>query len=211
MIRLLRCPCAFRILSKWAAIWIAFGSLAYGQALNQDQEIEVHDLPALIARAHDPSDVLLTSLDIVLHDQEICCGKGSALQDSVLAADPSSLKDVASKLNGRHLLGDGRPIVVEATYTPGGAVSAGDLIRTIMNQGAALIEWNSRLYVVHGVVFQWMSNDTPESSGFPAAVVHKLLLWDARFSDSRRTVTINRDTDNLSKLQGLMFLEVKSQ
>ena len=35
-------------------------SFAKPQVLHQDQEVKVHDLPSLMARTHDPSDVLLT-------------------------------------------------------------------------------------------------------------------------------------------------------
>jgi hypothetical protein len=184
---------------------------AQGQILYTDQEVQVHNLPSLMARSHDTSDVLLTSLDTVLHDREICCGKDSALADSAQAADPESLKDVAAKLDGRHLLSDGRPVVVKATYLTPDAVNSGLLITWFLNQHAALMQWNSHLYVVHGIVYLWTANETPEGSAQSGTVIRKFLLWDTRYSDSRREAVFNRDTDDLSKVQGLLFVESKPQ
>lgn len=192
-------------------VGFTFPGFASGQILNQDQQVEVHNLPSLMARSHDPSEVLLTSLDTILHDHDVCCGKDSALGDSAQSADPTSLKDVARKLDGRHLLSDGRPIMVKAEYLAPDAIGAGSLAAAIINQHAALVEWDSHLYVVHGVVYMWMSNSTPDAPAPPGAVIHKLLLWDTRYSDSRRTLVINRDTEDLSKLQGVLLLDYKLQ
>ena len=205
-------PSAFKVVLKLVIFCLAAFGFAQGQVLNQDLEIEVPSLPSLTAQSKDPSDVLLTSLDTIFHDKDICCGKDSALIDSASAADPQSLKDVASKLDGRHLLSDGRPIMVTATFLAGDAMGAGSIIGAIRNQHAALIEWNSHVYVLHGVVYMWMADYSPEGGGgSPAAVVHKLLLWDTRFSDDRRNVVFNRDTDDLSKVQGALLVEVKPQ
>lgn len=180
---------------------------AKAQILNQDQEIQVHDLSSLMARSHDPSDVLLTSLDIVFHDKEICCGRDSALEDSAQAADPKSLKDIAAKLAGRHLLSDGRPIKVTAEYLTPEAVTAGEVVGKILNQHAALMEWNSHLYVVYGVVFVW----NPDANGAPMMYLHKLLLWDTRFFGARRTVVFDREKEDPSSVQGLLFVQVEPQ
>jgi len=204
------CPSAFQLLDRLAVTCLVFCCCAYGQSLNQDQEIQVHDLPSLMARSHDPSDVLLTSLDTVFHDRDVCCGKDSALEDSALAADPKSLKDVASKLDGRHLLSDGRSIKVTAEYLTPDQVNSGHLINMILNQHAALMLWNSHLYVVHGIVYLWTASGDPESGSMvETAVIHKFLLWDTRYSDSRREVVFNRETDDVKNVQALLFLETK--
>lgn len=203
----------FSILGKLAFAGFALSSLAFAQILYQDQEVEVHDLPSLMARTPHSSDVFLTSVDTVLHDREICCGKDSALEDSAAAADPKSLKDAASRLQGRHLLSDGRPIMVNATYLTPDAVNSGLLITWFQNQHAALVQWNSRVYVVHGIVYFWnASGVSPDGSGgYEGTVIHKFLLWDTRYSDSRREVVFNRDTDDLNNVQGFLFLEAKPQ
>jgi len=182
-----------------------------GQVLNQDQEIEVHELPLLMAKTPHSSDVLLTSLDTVLHDREICCGRDSALEDAAQAADPKSLKDVASKLDGRHLMGDGRPIKVAAEFVPPDQVGSGRVITAIANQHAPLMEWNSHVYVVHGVVFFWSAYGGSEQGYTPVTVIRRFLLWDTRYSDARREVVFNRETDDANSVQGLLFLDWKLQ
>ena len=192
------------------ALFLQAGSLANGQAFNTDLEVRVGGLPALMARSHDPSDVLPTSLDTIFHDRSICCGRDSALEDSVAAADPLSLKDLANKLQGRHLLGDGRPIQVTAEFWPPDAVNSGRLIGALTDKHALLMEWNSHLYVVYGVVYQWVWYGGDESGG-AMTVIREFLLLDTRFSDSRRTTVFNRETEDLSKVQGLLFLDTKPQ
>ncbi len=200
-----------------AAAFIFGGGLAVcwdaqGQILNEDYEIFVHDLPSLTAHSQDPSDTLLASLETVFHDQDVCCGKNSALRDSALAADATSLKDIAEKLDGRHLLSDGRPIKVTADYVASDAISGAPLIAMVLNEHAALIQWNSHLYVLHGVVYRWFASGDPTTGSMTKmTVIHKLLLWDARFSDSRRDVVFDRTTDDLSKMGGLLFLQTAPQ
>src|ERR1700679_1313480 len=99
-----------------AVACLAAGCLANGQVTYPEQELRIHDLPSLTARTTHSSDVLVTSLDIVFNDKEICCGKDSALEDSVESADPKSLKDIAGKLQGRHLLSDAAPILKRKEY-----------------------------------------------------------------------------------------------
>jgi hypothetical protein len=212
MTELRSCRFGFQFPMKLSVSWLLVCCFAYAQVPNQDQEIQVHRLPSLMARSHDPSDVLLTSLDTVFHDRAICCGRDSALEDSAAAADPTSLKDVASKLNGRHLLGDGRPIKVTAAYASRDIINASNLINEIMNQHAALMQWNSHLYVVHGVVYMWYASYTgPDGTVLKGTLIHKILLWDTRFSDSRREVVFARDKDDFSKVQGLLFLQAELQ
>src|ERR1700758_2196716 len=76
--------------------YLAASTLAYSQTYYRDQEVRVNNLLSVVARSHDPSDVLQASLETIFHDQEICCGRDSALEDSVQAADPRSLKEIAA-------------------------------------------------------------------------------------------------------------------
>jgi hypothetical protein len=191
--------------------FFCLSGLAYGQLLNTDQEIEVRGLSSITSLSPHSSDVLVTSLTAIIHDSEVCCGRDSALEDSVAKADPKSLQDVAAKLNGRHLLGDGRSIAVNAEFFPADKMSAGYLVTTMASQRAALMEWNSRIYIVHGLVFFWAESGTSDAPASPVPVVHKFLLWDSRYSDSRREVVFNRDSDDLGKVQGFLFIQVKPQ
>jgi hypothetical protein len=205
------CWSALRVVAAIVvASFLAVSSLAHAQIFNTDLEVRVSGLPALMARSHDLSDLLPTALDTILDDRSICCGKDSALEDSVAAADPLSLKDLASKLHGRHLLGDGRPIQVTAEFWPPDEVNSGKLISALTDHHALLMAWDSHLYVVYGVVYQWVWFGGDEGGG-AMTIIHKFLLLDTRFSDSRRTIVFNRDTDDLSKVQGLLLLQAKPQ
>jgi hypothetical protein len=184
---------------------------AYGQdypnggwyAFRPNQEIRVHSLPMLRARSHDLSDVLLTSLDIVFHDRTVCCGQDSALEDAAQSADPLSLKNIASKLEGRHLLSDGRSIRVMAElWTPSQGDISYQIVSALLNQHAMLMVWDSHLYVLEGAIF----DQTAYSDGTSMNVIHKLLLLDTRYSGSRRQVVFNRDTDDLGEVQGMLLL-----
>jgi hypothetical protein len=160
-------------------------------------------LPSLVSRTPDPSDVLLTSLDTILHDREICCAKDSALEDSAQRADPASLKDVAVKLQGRHLLSDGRPIQVTAQYTEADKINSGLLITTLQAKHALLMQWDSRLYVCYGATYR---EDFDPNSGTQTYAILTLLLLDTRYSDARREIVFDRARDDWSKVQGVLSL-----
>jgi len=196
---------------RWcaSALLVLFCCLGYGQdthgwyELRPDQEVRVRQLPSLMARSDDPSDVLLTSLDTVFHDREICCGRNSALEDRATTADPLSLKDIAAKVEGRHMLSDGRPIAVTAEVLP---ASAGDIgyriVSALLDKHALLMVWNSHLYVLYGAVF----DQTLYGDGTSMCVIKKLFLLDTRFSDARRNVVFDREHDDWGKVQGTLQL-----
>jgi hypothetical protein len=189
--------------------------LAFGQepggwyVFRPNQEVRVPQLPPLKARSDDLSDVLLTSLDIVFHDPSVCCGKDSALEDRAAAANPLSLREIASKVQGRWLLSDGRPIQITADYLPGGSTvdSSYWIVSNLRQSHSLLIVWGSHLYVLYGAVF----DETAYSDGSSVNIIHKLLLLDTRFSGARREVTFNRDTDDWAKVQGILALKVAPQ
>ncbi len=186
-----------------AILCLAFCSYAQAQDIYKPETVSVSNLPTLMARSHDPSDVLLTSLDTVLHDREVCCGKDSALEDSAQRADPASLQDVAAKLQGRHLLSDGRPIMVTANCIAPDAINANYLIETLRQKHAMLLLWKSHLYVLYGATYMM---DFDPSSGVVSYNVLTLLLMDTRYSDSRRMVEFNRETEDWSKVQGFFWI-----
>jgi hypothetical protein len=194
------------LIAKWSLpiIFLALFPDAQAQIPYLSEAVQVHDLPLVTAKAHDPSDILLASLETILHDTDVCCGKNSALVDSLAGVDATSLKDVAGKLEGRHLLSDGRPILVKTNYLSPEMVNAGNMIHMMLDQQAALLEWNSHLYVVHGVEFVW----EPDGQGHTFPVIRKLMLTDTRYSDSRREVVFTRSVDDAAKLEGLLFVQV---
>ena len=172
------------------------------------QEVRVSGLPVLVAQSHQPMDVLLTSVATIARDRSVCCGEDSALRDSVERAGPQSLKDVADKLQGRHLLSDGRPIMVSAEYFDPTTINASVLIATLRDKHATLFEWNSHLYVCNGVTYR---RDYDPATGAQMNTILKFHLLDTRYSGSRRRVIFNRETDDWSKVQGLMRLTVAPQ
>lgn len=195
--------------SRIIGLCLALACLAFGQITYPSlQEVRVDGLASLMARTHDPSDVLLTSLDTIFHDREMCCGKDSALEDSALRADPKSLKDIATKLQGRHLLSDGRPIMVRAEYIEPDKLNGGLLIATLRNKRALLLGWDSRLYVCYGVKYR---QDYDPNTGVETNTILKFLLLDTRYSDSRRSLVFDRESDNWAKVQGVVWMEAKPQ
>jgi hypothetical protein len=150
-------------------------------------------------------------LEIVLHNKEVCCGKNSALEDVALYAALSSsvsLKELCAKLQGRHLLSDGRPILVNAEYVQQNSVNAGLIVSSLRDQHAILLEWRSNVYVLYGAIFDG-TRDT--GTGVEVYAIHKLLLLDPRFSDQRRVTEFDRDTDDWEKVGGFSIVKVVPQ
>ena len=167
-----------------------------------NQEIRVPDLPRLTARTKDRSDVLLTSLDIIFHNHEICCGRDSALEDSAQRADPRSIKDIVAKLQGRHLLGDGRPITVNITDMMSYSPNPTAIVDALAKKQALLLMWSSHLYVTVGVLY----DESYYQDGTRTDTVNKFYLLDTRYSDGRREVTFTRTKDDWNDVQGLLLL-----
>lgn len=189
--------------SRVVALCLAICCFAYGQTYYPNTEVRISDLPSLTAKSKDASDVLAASVEMILRDKAVCCGKDSALEDDVQRADPKSLKDVATRLQGRHLLSDGRAIMVTAEYVPATSLVSGPLISALTGRQALLMEWNSHLYVVYGSTYS--TAYTPEGERIDSIL--KIFLLDPRFSDQRREVTFDRATDDWGKVQGLLMLK----
>jgi hypothetical protein len=187
------------------SLWL--GNLAQGQVYYPDQEVRIGDLPSLTAKSRSGSDVLAASVEIILNDREICCGKDSALEDSIQTADPRSLQNIATRLKGRHVLSDGRSITVTAEYWSASSINSGPLIGTLNGKRALLMEWKSHLYVAYGVIF----DQTVSQDGGVMNAIHKILLLDPRFSDDRRAISFDRLTDDWGKVQGMLLLKVEPQ
>jgi hypothetical protein len=106
------------------------------------------------------------------------------------------LKDIAIKLQGRHLLSDGRAIMVTAEYLTPDQVSPGHLIYMLASNHAPLMVWNSHLYIVGGVSYV----ENVDTDGGVSYVTPKFFLQDTRFSDSRREVSFDRVTEGAGKV-----------
>ncbi len=170
------------------------------------QDVRVANLPVLTAQSTDPSAVLAAALETILRDKAVCCGKDSALEDTVLAAS-TSLRELSAKLQGKHVMSDGRSVIVGAEYVPQNSITPNLMISALIDQHALLIKWKSHFYVLYGAIF----DETVYSSGQRQFAVHKLLLLDPRFSDRRRQIEFNRDSDDWGKVEGLLALTVARQ
>ncbi|MGA9980481.1 MAG: hypothetical protein WBQ08_17815 [Candidatus Sulfotelmatobacter sp.] len=171
-----------------------------------NQQVRVTNLGSLTAPSKDTTAVIAAAVEAVLHDPTLCCGKDSALGDLVLS-EPRTLKELSTKLQGRHLLSDGRPILVNAEYTPQISINSGSVIGALKEQRASLFEWKSHVYVLYGAIF----GENRCLSGAVQYSIAKFLLLDPRFSDQRRDAVYNRETDDLGKVQGLLTLSVVPQ
>lgn len=199
-----------RVLSVWVFL-ICVSCLGRGQSndsdyivwFHPDQEVRVRDLPSPRAPSARASAALAIALETVLHDKQLCCGKGSALEDVVLS-ERLSLKELGGKLQGRHRLSDGRSIVVKAEYVPQGVISPEVIMGALLDQHALLMEWDSHLYVLYGAVF----NETLWAVAGKRYAITRLLLLDPRYSDQRRETEFKRANDDLGKVQGLLTLSV---
>lgn len=202
----LRDTCFLRFVPLGSVVLLA--SIAIAQSSYTHKEITISGLPSLMAKTDDRSDVLLTSFDTILHDREICCGKDSALGDTLAAAGSASLKEVADKVQGRHLLEDGRPIAVTVHYLTTGDATPERLLGLLTAKRAAVMEWNSRLYVLYGMTYLESSD---YSTNLASYAIDELLLIDTRYSDARRKVRFKRESQDLSRVQGVLFVEWKLQ
>jgi hypothetical protein len=170
-----------------------------------NQEVRLSNLPSLTAPSKNRSAVMATALDTILHEPAVCCGKNSALEDVAQYASLSnslSLQELSTKLQGRHLLSDGQPIVVTAEYVPQNSIYVGFIVRTLQDQHALLIEWKAHVYVLYGAIF----DETRDPYAGVQDSIHKLFLLDLRFSDQRREVVFDRETNDWGKVQGLLTI-----
>jgi hypothetical protein len=210
-LRVLFCSVFLSFLCCMASTFFAEAQEGSSTVFLPNQEVIVAGLPPLVAPSTDRSAGLAAALEIVLHNKTVCCGKDSALEDVALYASLSgstSLKELSAKLQGKHLLSDGRPILVNAEYVPQSSASAGLIVGSLTDQHALLIEWKSIFYVLYGAIFD-KTRDT--GSGIEVYAIHKLLLLDPRFSDKRRVTEFDRETDNWETVGGLSIVKVVPQ
>lgn len=135
----------------------------------------------------------------------MCCGRNSALEDRIPSATGLALRELGEKLRGRAYLDDGSPILVADQYWSGASIRADDIISSLIAQHPLLMDWSGHLYVLYGAVFDEYRY---YESGNRVHVIRTLSLVDTRFSDGRRYVSFNRQTDDLGKVTGLLALAV---
>lgn len=177
-----------------------------GRESHPNQQVRLENVPSLTADSTNSAVVLATALEMIFQDKAVCCGRNSALEDQ-LPSEPKSLKEVSAKLQGRHVLSDGRPIMVTAEFFPASSVGPNLIVVALQDQRPFLILWKSNFYVLYGAVY----NETVFSDGSRLYAIKKLMLLDPRYSDYRREATFNRETDDWSTVEGLLMLGSKQQ
>jgi hypothetical protein len=166
-----------------------------------NQEIRVALLPST---SENTTDILAASVEVAVMDPAVCCGRKSALADEAALTEPTTLKQLGEKLRGKHYLDSGEPITVVDQYWPGTTVNAENVVGCLREQHPLLMEWNEHFYVVYGAAF----DEYDYSSGVVTDVIKKLLLLDMRHSGKRRYMAFDRQTDDWSKVSGLLKLSI---
>jgi hypothetical protein len=177
-----------------------------GAVIHPYQEVRIN-LRLRTADSTASHATLAAALETIFDNPEVCCGKDSALEDIVLSADPHSPKDLSAKLQGRHVLSDGRPIMVTAEYLPGESVQSYQIVDALLHKQPLLLQWNSHWYVLCGAIF----DETLYSTGNRYYVIRHLLLLDPRFAGSRAEVVFDRQKDDWAKVQGLLLVKAEKQ
>ena len=167
-----------------------------------NREVRVSALPAVVADSRSQSDVMSASVAIAVIDPAICCGRHSACEDQM--GSSRSLKELGEKLRGKHSLDSGSSVTIVDQYWPGSSINADVLVNTLVAQRPIIIDWNGHIYVVSGVVF----NEYKYSDGSNVHAIRKLQLVDPRYSDSRRNLVFDRETDDWTKVSGLLALAI---
>ena len=167
-----------------------------------NQQTRITSLPSAVADSTSDSAVLTASVEMIVVEPDVCCGRNSALADQVPAA--KTLKELGERLRGKHVLDTGSSILVTDQYWSGASVNAEDIVGSLLAKRPLLMDWNSHLYVLDGAVF----DEYRYSSGRVAHVIRKLLLVDTRFSDNRRQVVFDRQKDDWGKVSGLLALAI---
>jgi hypothetical protein len=170
-----------------------------------NQEVRVVALPSTVAVSRSEADILTASVATAMLEGDVCCSRNSALEDRISSATGLSLRELGGKLRGRAYLDDGSPILVADQYWSGASIRADDIISSLMAQHPLLMDWSGHLYVLYGAVFDEYRY---YESGTRVHVIRALSLVDTRFSDGRRYVSFNRQTDDLGKVTGLLALAV---
>ena len=161
------------------------------------------NLPVLTASSGDSSVVLATALEIAIQNNAVCCGKDSALEETMVSK-PGNLKELNAKLEDRYRWGNTQRFVIQAKYIPQSSIDSDLILGSLFNRHALLMEWKSHFYVLYGAVF----NETLYHSGARHYAIVKLLLLDPQFAGPGREVVFNRETDDLGRVQGLLAVTV---
>jgi hypothetical protein len=78
------------------------------------------------------------------------------------------------------------------------------IIAAIVRGKPLLVRWNDNLYVLYGAVY----DEHLHNSGKREIVIRQLLLFDPRYSDSRRFISFDRLKEDFSRVEGIAEITV---
>jgi hypothetical protein len=173
-----------------------------GYVVHPNQEVRIA-VPSVVAESTNDADVITASVAAAVLDGAVCCDRNSALVDQIGSITKFSLKELGEKLGGKHYLQSGSSIVIADQYWPGSSVNVGEIVGSLLTEHPLLMVWDGHLYVVYGALYDEYVSD----SGIMFSI-RKLWLMDTRFSDKRRNLTFDRQTDDWNKVSGLLKLAI---
>ena len=173
-------------------------------AVHPNLKVSVRSLPSFVSASKSDSAVITASLATLFMDPRICCGRNSGLEDQVGSIDVLSLREVGTRVRGKHYMSDGSSFVVTDHYWTASSVTPEVIIGSLSAQRPLLMTWDGHLFVLYGVVFDEYKYD----SGLTTHSIRKLLLVDTRYSDDQRYLSFDRQSDDWGKVGGLLALTV---
>lgn len=168
------------------------------------QEIRLDLHPAVAAPA---KPAVVSAVETVLGNSQLCCGQESTLGDAPIAEEHVSLRNLGDKLAGRHTLADGRAVMISSSYVPADSVTSDRIIAPLRNHHPMLMQWNGHVYVVDGVNY----DEDVYTDDHKELVIRKILLLDPSAAADSQETDFDRTKDDWSKVQGFLLLKVTPQ
>lgn len=159
--------------------------------------------------AHSPDEAMSAAVATILSDPEVCCGRGSSLEDLTNFIN-RDLQQTAAKLQGRHVLPDGRPYILGArfyaTRPSDGSIPAGSvLLSTLQSNHPLLMIWKHELYVAYGANYSEQVVQDPDGGSVIRDTVERLQLFDPV---SGHHVSFDPSKDNWDQVEGVVTLTI---
>lgn len=155
----------------------------------------------------DASAPLQAALATIFQNPELCCGPNSSLENAAATSATVSTGELAAKLEGRHVLSDGRTFVVKADLIQPATMNVTQVVAPLKENRTVLMQWNSRWYLLIGADFEEWVYD----SGRRDYSIHKLRLLDFSNPSAPKEAVFDRQKDDWAKVQGLMLLSAAPQ
>ncbi len=171
--------------------------------VHPNQEVTVKNLHLKLARWPGETAALAGALETILDFPQLCCGRNSSIPALPASARSNSLQEIAAKLNGKHVLSDGRPVFVAAHYFSASAITSHQIVAFLMENQALLVQWDSHFFVLSGAVF----DDKVYSDGNRDIILRKLRLFDPDATAAAHEITFDREKDQWSEVQGFLLIK----